>query len=127
MNENPHTSCKFIQSSFHNGIKCITLDRPAKLHALTQEMNDCLTYEISQLQSLANIKAILLNSTAVEGKHIFCAGGDVTHMAKCKDDFQTQKRFFQTEYALNHLIGTSTKPIVAVMDGITSKHASFCG
>lgn len=35
--------------------------------------------------------------------------------------FREKAEFFRQEYALNHLIGTFHKPIVAILDGIVSK------
>lgn len=32
------------------------------------------------------------------------------------------RQFFDTEYAVNHMIGTYKKPYVAILNGITSTH-----
>lgn len=36
-------------------------------------------------------------------------------------DLEEALQFFRLEYKLNHLIGTSNKPFVSIMNGITSK------
>lgn len=62
----------------------------------------------------------LTGTPSLKGRPTFCAGGDVVAMVKAKEDIEGKHRFFQTEYALNHLIGTCRKPIVSFIDGITS-------
>jgi len=50
----------------------------------------------------------------------FCAGGDVVMLARSgAEDASDAKRFFFSEYRLNHLLFTYPKPTVAIMDGIT--------
>jgi enoyl-CoA hydratase len=50
----------------------------------------------------------------------FCAGGDVVMLARSgAGDASDAKRFFFSEYRLNHLLFTYPKPTVAIMDGIT--------
>lgn len=70
------------------------------------------------------------------GPKAFCAGGDVTALAKQNTQGgagrQESKNYFALEYQLDHLIATYTKPFIAVIDGITmgggvglSVHAPF--
>ncbi|KER18356.1 hypothetical protein T265_16114, partial [Opisthorchis viverrini] len=54
------------------------------------------------------------------GTKAFCAGGDVrsvVDVATAKDTLA--QSFFREEYQLNHLIGTLSKPFIALLDGIT--------
>ena len=52
----------------------------------------------------------------------FCAGGDVVAlMGDHYPSLEKKTEFFRKEYCLNHLIGTYTKPIISLLDGITSK------
>lgn len=62
---------------------------------------------------------IIITGAPRNGKPTFCAGGDVVSMAKAKGNSPQQMGFLAHEYALNHLIGTCKKPIVALMDGVT--------
>jgi enoyl-CoA hydratase/carnithine racemase len=62
----------------------------------------------------------LTGAPSLKGRPTFCAGGDVVAMVKAEGDVEGQHRFFQTEYSLNHLIGTCRKPVVSLLDGITS-------
>jgi enoyl-CoA hydratase len=49
----------------------------------------------------------------------FCAGGDIRMIAESgAGDASEAKRFFRTEYRLNHLLFVYPKPVVAFMDGI---------
>lgn len=41
-------------------------------------------------------------------------------MAKARGNLKAQMEFFRNEYSLNHLIGTCKKPIVSLLDGVTS-------
>lgn len=70
------------------------------------------------------------------GEKALCAGGDVAALAEWnKEGPEGQKKssdYFSTEYKLDHLIATYSKPYVAFMDGITmgggvglSVHAPF--
>lgn len=70
------------------------------------------------------------------GDRALCAGGDVAVLAQWnqegKEGQERSKDYFATEYKLDHLIATYSKPYVAFMDGITmgggvglSIHAPF--
>jgi enoyl-CoA hydratase/carnithine racemase len=63
---------------------------------------------------------IIIEGAKKGTRPVFCAGGDVVAVVKQHKDTDKQIEFFKTEYALNHLIGTSKKPIVALLDGVTS-------
>src|SRR5262249_58175020 len=59
------------------------------------------------------------------GTRGFCAGGDIRMIADSNNkvggtgDGAAARRFFFTEYRLNHLLFTYPKPIVALIDGVT--------
>lgn len=75
------------------------------------------------------------------GEKSFCAGGDVRVLAEQNFDSAGEANvdgqlrsaeYFKTEYTLDHLVATYTKPYVAFMDGHTmgggvglSVHAPF--
>lgn len=54
----------------------------------------------------------------------FCAGGDVVALLDERLSMEQQSEFFRKEYSLNHLIGTYRKPIISLLDGITSTQQS---
>jgi len=51
----------------------------------------------------------------------FCAGGDVVALMGGHPSMEKKAEFFRKEYSLNHLIGTYSKPVISLLDGITSK------
>lgn len=75
------------------------------------------------------------------GEKSFCAGGDVVALSEQnfnaagepnEEGMQRSAEYFRTEYTLDHLVATYTKPYVAFMDGHTmgggvglSVHAPF--
>ncbi len=83
-----------------------------------------------------SVKAVVIQGNCIpSGKKSFCAGGDVVRKAtlnneKCTYDHnqnlelfngrgrvRDQCEFLRREYALNHLISTSSKPVIALLDG----------
>ncbi|RDL39438.1 3-hydroxyisobutyryl-CoA hydrolase, mitochondrial [Venustampulla echinocandica] len=115
------------------GLRTIELNRPKKLHSLNGSM---IRKIVPRLQEWA--KSDMANVVVIKGSgdKAFCAGGDVTHLAK--DNTQGEEgqnrsaEYFALEYKLDHLIATYRKPYVAFMDGVTmgggvglSAHAPF--
>jgi enoyl-CoA hydratase len=94
----------------------IRLDRPAALHALTEEMCRAAIDALLAWREDPAIELVLIDHAAGRG---FCAGGDVRAVAESATrDGVAARRFFRTEYQLNHLLFTYAKPTVAVMDGV---------
>jgi len=115
------------------GVRTIELNRPAALHALSGSM---IRKIAPRLQEWA--KSDMANVVVIKGSgdKAFCAGGDVTALAKDnlkgEEGQQRSMDYFGLEYKLDHLIATYQKPFVAFMDGITmgggvglSIHAPF--
>ena len=64
---------------------------------------------------------VVLKSNNTETKTTaFCAGGDVVALATGEGGVVERAQFLKREYVLNHLIGTYQKPIISILDGITS-------
>ena len=62
---------------------------------------------------------------AAQNSKAFCAGGDVKNIVAmtnsgAKNAYSTALKFFEEEYKLNHLIATTKKPFISILDGITS-------
>lgn len=99
-------------------IAIVTLNRPDNLNALTNAMCEDITKALLEWISDDTMEFILVDHVA--GSRGFCAGGDVTMLAKSgKSDARDACIFFQTEYRLNDLISRYPKPYIAVMDGVT--------
>ncbi|KAJ3204430.1 hypothetical protein HDU82_005852 [Entophlyctis luteolus] len=115
-------------------MQALILNRPHALNALNLNMIGIMEPKLRVYEGSDVTKTILL--TAVEGSRAFCAGGDIKALLNVKtskpEDVATAVKFMQHEYQLNHLIGTLSKPFIAVLNGITmgggaglSVHAPF--
>ena len=94
----------------------LTLNRPAALHALTEEMCRLMIDALVTWADHPDVDAVMLDHSGGRG---FCAGGDIRMIAESgAGDASQAKRFFHTEYRLNHLLFVYPKPVVAFMDGI---------
>jgi enoyl-CoA hydratase len=94
----------------------LTLNRPAAIHALTEEMCRLMTQALLAWADNPDVDAVMLDHSGGRG---FCAGGDIRMIAESgAGDASDAKRFFRTEYRLNHLLFVYPKPVVVFMDGI---------
>ena len=105
----------------------LTLNRPEAMNALSLAMIRCLMQALLQWRDDPRVAMVALRGSNKSGApgtperwfgH-FCAGGDIRffHDAALAGDASLED-FFTEEYALNHLIQTYPKPIVAFMDGV---------
>ena len=93
----------------------ITLNRPKALHAVTLGICEAVIAAILAWEKDGTALVLIDHS---EGRG-FSAGGDIRWLAeKIVADPALAKRFFFTEYQMNHLLFTSPLPIVAFMDGV---------
>ncbi len=101
-----------------NGLGHITLNRPAALHALTTHMCANMIQALLAWREDESIHAVLLDHAP--GTRGFCAGGDIRMIAESgAGNGEEARRFFYTEYQLNHLLFHYPKPVVALIDGVT--------
>jgi len=109
------------------GLGVVTLNRPKALNALSLEMVRELYTVLSGWASDAAVLGVLMRGSGraaeggkPQGAVHFCAGGDIRFMyeAAITGDLAIDD-FFTEEYALDYLIHTYPKPIVAWMEGIT--------
>lgn len=95
----------------------ITLNRPAKLNALTEAMILQIYDQLLQWQGDNAITAVIIRGS---GDKAFCAGGDVRNLAEAAHRGDNHfPKFFADEYRLNYLIAQYQKPYIAWCDGIT--------
>ncbi len=107
-----------VLTSANAGLARITLNRPQALHALTTHMCANMIQALLAWRDDPEIKAALIEHQP--GTRGFCAGGDIRMIADSgASNGAEARRFFFTEYRLNHLLFTYPKPIVALMDGVT--------
>jgi enoyl-CoA hydratase len=100
----------------HGGTGVVTLDRPAKINALTPAMVRDITVVLDEWDQDADLHLILIDGAGPRG---FCAGGDI----KCVRDSARAhdgeaETFWAEEYRLNAKIAVYKKPVVAFMTGI---------
>jgi enoyl-CoA hydratase len=95
----------------------LTLNRPKALGALTSTMVALMTRALLDWRQDPAVTTVLIDHAGERG---FCAGGDIRFLAdSAAQGGEAAKRFFYTEYQLNHLLFEYPKPVVAVMDGVT--------
>ncbi|HEY1425918.1 MAG TPA: enoyl-CoA hydratase/isomerase family protein [Caulobacteraceae bacterium] len=95
----------------------LTLNRPAALGALTLGMCEAMTAALLEWRADPDVALVLIDHAGERG---FCAGGDIRFLAESgAADGEAARRFFHTEYRLNHLLSAYCKPIATVMDGVT--------
>ena len=96
----------------------ITLNRPSALHALNTAMCETMIQALLAWREDPAVRVVLLDHA--EGTRGFCAGGDIRMLAESgAKDGADARRFFHTEYRLNHLIHAYPKPYVSLIDGVT--------
>jgi enoyl-CoA hydratase len=94
----------------------LRLNRPKALHALTERMCAATIEALLAWREDPSVEAVLIDHAEGRG---FCAGGDVRAAAESgRGDGELARRFFGTEYKLNHLLFVYAKPVAAVMDGV---------
>ncbi|KAI8138064.1 ClpP/crotonase-like domain-containing protein [Fennellomyces sp. T-0311] len=101
-----------------SGIAEIQLNRPKKLNALTTYMCDTISKSLKEWEQLDAYKMIFIKGN---GGRAFCAGGDIRNVAELARSGRQDEGelFFNSQYSMDHLIGTLTTPYIAFMNGIT--------
>ena len=95
----------------------ITLNRPKALNSLTLHMIREMQIQLETWADDPDVGAVLLQGA---GEKAFCAGGDVVAVARAaKEDGELPRIFFREEYILNRTMEFYTKPLIALIDGIT--------
>lgn len=109
------------------GLGVITLNRPKALNALSLEMVRELSAVLTGWASDDAVLGVLMRGSGRLGEDgkphgavHFCAGGDIRFMyeAAITGDLSIDD-FFTEEYALDYLIHTFPKPVIAWLEGIT--------
>lgn len=104
--------------------RIIELNRPAALNSLNMDMVRTMTSALLEWEASPTCSCVIIKGCRTPaGKPVFCAGGDVVSIVRQQEagvSMEEAGEFFRREYALNHLIGTFGKPIVSLLDGVTS-------
>lgn len=99
------------------GLGHLTLNRPRAINALDLDMIRELNVTLERWQRDTDVDVVLLDGAGERG---FCAGGDIRALHGMVVDGRVDEvhAFFREEYALDHRIATSAKPVVAIADGV---------
>jgi len=100
-----------IDYKLENNIAIVTLNRPDKLNALTDEMYNRLTELFTQFQTDDNVRTVILTSAG----RAFCAGSDVTTMVNT--NLAAGRARMQTRHAMINAIANLEKPVIAAVRG----------
>ncbi|KAF6983894.1 hypothetical protein CFC21_001986 [Triticum aestivum] len=96
--------------------RTLVLNRPKQLNALSSAMVTGLLKCFTSYEEENTVKLLI-----VKGKgRAFCAGGDVAEVAQSinNDTWKYGADFFHTEFLLNYIIATYSKPQVSLLTGI---------
>ncbi len=113
----------------HMGV--IALNRPEAINALSHGMIEGIATALAGWRGDDNVRAVLFEARGGRG---FCSGGDVRAVrALVLAGRQAEaEAYFADEYAMNLMIATYDKPVLALADGIVmgggigiAGHASF--
>lgn len=105
-----------MESNPTNGLVTFTFNRPKSLNALNLDQVMHIDEHMRGLKSSSSCSAVLFRG---EGDRAFCAGGDVLQIASsaaAKSDWN--RRWFSSEFLLNHYISSFKKPVISIWKGI---------
>ena len=99
-------------------VATISLNRPDKLNAFTDEMLFALVSAIDRCDENPNVRAVILTGTG----RGFCAGGDVTAMGAEADNrpLTTKTHVNQAIQAFPKRMASFNKPIIAAVNGVAA-------
>jgi 2-(1,2-epoxy-1,2-dihydrophenyl)acetyl-CoA isomerase len=101
-----------VEIDKRDGVATVTLNRPEKLNALTDEMSLHLSEIFDGLAADDAVRAVVLTG---KGRG-FCAGGDVGGMLK-SDMVEGRKRLQQRHHRMIQSIACIEKPVIAAVRG----------
>jgi enoyl-CoA hydratase/carnithine racemase len=101
-------------------IGSLVLNSPESLNSLTQEMIDEMTHQLIEWQEDDSIVAVIIEGA---GEKALCAGGDIRALYESMVQFPNgpnpiAEKFFESEYRLDYLLHSFSKPIICWVDGI---------
>ena len=100
-----------IDYKLENNIAFVTLNRPDKLNALTDEMYIRLTELFTQFQTDDKVRTVILTGAG----RAFCAGSDVTTMVNTH--LAAGRARMQTRHAMINAMVNLEKPVIAAVRG----------
>jgi 2-(1,2-epoxy-1,2-dihydrophenyl)acetyl-CoA isomerase len=100
-----------VRIARRDGVATVTLDRPDKLNALTEEMFDALIAGFAELSGDDTVRAVVVTGAG----RAFCAGSDVAGMVN--KDLPAGRRRMQKRARLVMGVAGLEKPVIAAVRG----------
>ncbi len=107
-----HESGASLQIENHGPIRLIAINRPDKLNALNAATIDALHAEFAKAADDIDVRALILTGT---GSKAFVAGADIAEMRMLSA--VEGRDFSQRGQRMMRAIETSTKPVIAMING----------
>ncbi len=106
-----------LEISVEGHLGVIALNRPEAINALSHGMIAGIAEALRGWQADERVRAVLFEGRGARG---FCSGGDVraARAQVVEGRLAEAEAYFATEYAMNLLIATYNKPVLAIADGI---------
>ena len=98
-----------VRCDIDGAVALVTIDRPAKLNSVTQEMSDRLVEVIEALNDDDAVRVVILTGA---GERAFCAGSDIRTLDKYATPWDFRNR---TDYC--DAIRACRKPVIAAVNG----------
>lgn len=105
----PESTCPEVLFEQRGHVGVITLNRPAKLNAVTQEMSDALVALARWCNDTDDVRAVVLTGA---GDRAFCAGSDIAELDKYASPWAFRNR---EDYCDS--LKVLRKPIIAAVNG----------
>ncbi|MEQ8663361.1 MAG: enoyl-CoA hydratase-related protein [Gammaproteobacteria bacterium] len=107
-----------VRFELHDRVATLTLDRPEKLNAFTDDMLASLVARIDECAARADVGAVVLTG-AGRG---FCSGGDVSQMGATADNtpHRTKNYIDDVIQAFPKRLATFDKPVIAAVNGVAT-------
>ena len=101
--------------SVENEIATITLNRPASLNSMNEDLVNELASALQMAEAANSVRVIVLTGNG----RAFCAGGDLAHLATLKDAVMA-KTFITKVGKLVEKMMSLPKPIIAMVNGVAA-------
>jgi enoyl-CoA hydratase/carnithine racemase len=111
----PVTPEPVLLRSDDHGIATLTLNRPAKYNALSEELLASMQYELDQIAKDETLRVVII---AAQGK-AFCAGHDLKEM-RASEDRAVHKALFDQCGRMMISINRLPQPVIAQVHGIAT-------
>ncbi|KAF8028744.1 hypothetical protein BT93_E1407 [Corymbia citriodora subsp. variegata] len=104
--------------------RTLILNRPKQLNAASYHMISRLLELFLLYEKDSNVKLVILKGKG----RAFCAGGDVAAVMRDINNgrWKSGAIFFRTEFTLNYLMATYSKPQVSILNGIVMGGGAGC-